>query len=395
MRSVYYGLLLWMSFFFVGAALAAPRIVNGEPAQPGAQPWMAALLKKGSAPLRAAHFCGGTLIQPRIVLTSAHCVVDHQSQDIEVLLNSDSLRPPYQGERLAVSTISIHPDYNLWNQKNDIALILLAKPSVQPPVAIDVGVETLLKTLQPDKLAVALGWGATRASDQAIPVVPEDLDCMITSISQNTPLDDQFDCMIYPRVGSPELLRVELPLVDVATCRAAYHEDWITDSMLCAGYAAGGKDTCTGDSGGPLLIESGQRAVQVGITSWGTGCAQPDSYGVYTAIWPYRDWILHRAGQLTFQGVCPQAPQLTVQQVPVESSQQTRVTLSWEAIPSATGYTLFYVQPPYFEEIYHLDLGAATQFSAILDPGHAYLVALRAHNARCASAFSNIEWIEP
>lgn len=395
MRSVCYGLLLGMIVFFACAAHAAPRIVNGEPAQPGAQPWMAALLKKGSAPLRAAHFCGGTLIQPRIVLTSAHCVVDHQPQEIEVLLNSDSLRPPYQGERLAVSAISIHPDYNPWNQKNDIALILLAKPSGQPPVAIDAGVETLLKTLQPGKLAVALGWGATRPSDQATPVVTEDLDCMITSISQNTPLDDQFDCMIYPRGGSPELLRVELPLVDAATCRAVYPEEWLSSTMLCAGYAEGGKDTCTGDSGGPLLIESGQRAVQVGITSWGTGCAQPDSYGVYTAIWPYRDWILHRAGQLTFQGVCPQAPQLTVRQEAVEMTGQTRVTLSWEASSSATGYTLFYVQPPHFEDIYHLELGTATQFSAVLDPGYAYLVALRAHNARCASAFSNIEWIEP
>ena len=394
MRHCFIHLLLWVGLLNAPWATAVPRIVNGEMAQAGAQPWMAALLEKGSVPLRAAHFCGGTLIQPRIVLTSAHCVIDYRPAEIEVLLDSDSLRPPYRGERIAVSALVTHPQYDHWTLNNDIALILLARPSTQTPLAIDAGTATLLTSLDPGKRAVALGWGETYPSDQTIPPVPEDLDCIVTTIGQNTPLAGQFDCLIYPNRGSSELLRVELPLVDPATCRTVY-KDWLADTMLCAGYAEGGKDTCTGDSGGPLLVDIGERMVQIGITSWGTGCAQPESYGIYTAVWPYRDWISRRAGQLTFQAACPRAPELSVSQEAIAASGQTRVILSWNAVDNAEAYTLFYVQPPHFDAIHHLDMGMARQFSADLDPGQAYLVALQARNARCASPFSNVEWVEP
>ena len=39
----------------------------------------------------------------------------------------------------------------------------------------------------------------------------------------------------------------------------------------------GGADACQGDSGSPLVIK-GTRT-QVGIVSWGYGCAKPDLYG--------------------------------------------------------------------------------------------------------------------
>lgn len=52
-------------------------------------------------------------------------------------------------------------------------------------------------------------------------------------------------------------------------------------SMICTLYKYGGKDACQGDSGGPLVDSS---KTQVGIVSWGIGCARSDNPGVYTRI---------------------------------------------------------------------------------------------------------------
>jgi secreted trypsin-like serine protease len=63
----------------------------------------------------------------------------------------------------------------------------------------------------------------------------------------------------------------------------------VLDAMLCA--SAPGKDTCQGDSGGPLVVAHGNGSfTQVGITSFGNGCAR-DYPGVYTRVSAYGDWI--------------------------------------------------------------------------------------------------------
>ena len=50
--------------------------------------------------------------------------------------------------------------------------------------------------------------------------------------------------------------------------------------MICAGYRGlGGKDACQGDSGGPLICNHGNKAVLVGVVSWGRRCAEPNHLG--------------------------------------------------------------------------------------------------------------------
>ena len=77
------------------------------------------------------------------------------------------------------------------------------------------------------------------------------------------------------------LREASVPLVPHATCAAYYGSGAILPGMLCAGLAAGGRDACQGDSGGPLFVsDAAGRHVQVGVVSWGSGCALPNAYGV-------------------------------------------------------------------------------------------------------------------
>lgn len=71
------------------------------------------------------------------------------------------------------------------------------------------------------------------------------------------------------------------------------------ERFICAGDSDGQKDSCEGDSGGPLVLlaeqaSTGQarmRYYQVGIVSFGLGCAVKGIPGVYTRVTRYLGWI--------------------------------------------------------------------------------------------------------
>ncbi|KAF2890093.1 hypothetical protein ILUMI_14222, partial [Ignelater luminosus] len=60
----------------------------------------------------------------------------------------------------------------------------------------------------------------------------------------------------------------------------------VTDNMFCGGWPSGSRDSCSGDSGGPLL----QMGLLVGITSWGRKCGRGYP-GVYTKLSEFQDWL--------------------------------------------------------------------------------------------------------
>ena len=228
--------------------LAIPRmagnekIVGGVEAVKGEFPFIVSL--RGSY---GGHFCGGSLIKKDWVLTAAHCV----PAGIKTVVAGLYDQSQNQGvEKLDVDKVIPHPDYNKKPQDWDYALVHLKTASKYPPVALNKSV------ISGQADFVTAGWGYTEENGQ------------------------------IPNV----LRKVTVPLVSPEACSAAYPGS-ITDQMICAGLAAGGKDSCQGDSGGPLLIGSGASAKLAGVVSWGEGCARPNKYGVYSKVSSAIAWI--------------------------------------------------------------------------------------------------------
>src|SRR5690606_10019215 len=90
-----------------------------------------------------------------------------------------------------------------------------------------------------------------------------------------------------------DLNRVVVPIVsnEEANAPSAYNGD-VDETMIAAGYDGGGKDACQGDSGGPMVVFDHQNEpVQVGVVSWGIGCARPNKFGIYSRVSSGFEWI--------------------------------------------------------------------------------------------------------
>lgn len=238
----------------VAEPLTVIRIVGGHPADPQEWPWMAALLRPGDA-----HFCGGSLITPRHVLTAAHCITPFKPSDITVRLGEYTFEVKNETAHtdFAVSSAKVHEEYDEVTYHNDVAIITLERsteftadiwPVCLPPADENyVGME-----------GTVTGWGTIHFSG---PV-------------------------------SPVLMEVTVPVWTNEECRGSYPERNITERQLCAGGREAGKDSCQGDSGGPLMIQAGDRSwTVVGVVSFGQGCAEVKYPGVYTRVSKYLDWI--------------------------------------------------------------------------------------------------------
>jgi secreted trypsin-like serine protease len=234
-----------------------PRIIGGKAAADGEYPWMVGLLDPAEPDNYDAQFCGASLIHPRWVLTAAHCVEGKRAEDIEVVVGATDLDDSSDGQRIAVAEVILAPGYNAFTSDSDFALLRLesAASGTVMPLLDD---PTLAA---PGVLATVIGWGDTTNGQGNFPT---------------------------------RLQEVELPVVDLAVANAsAAYEGTLTENMLPAGFAEGGKDSCSGDSGGPLMVPSPLAPgwMQAGVVSFGAGCALPDVYGIYTRIGNFRDFV--------------------------------------------------------------------------------------------------------
>ncbi|KAB7505504.1 Coagulation factor XI [Armadillidium nasatum] len=226
--------------------------------------------------------CAGAILNSKYVLTAANC-----------------LDPESLGEkRLSVIHLG---DYNLDTEK-DCLLTLLGLRCSKPHIAV--GIEETV--LHPDynirgkysddialiRLNATLNFEDRSTTIGPVCLPPKDFNFKAFA-GNRTPVAAGWGLSKYGE-GSNILFRVNIPIADDALCRKRYKENFV-GNQLCIGGSEGGFDTCSGESGSPLVMPGyyAPPFLEVGIASFGPfPCGLEGFPTVYTNVADYRDWII-------------------------------------------------------------------------------------------------------
>ncbi|XP_012272593.1 chymotrypsin-1 [Orussus abietinus] len=242
--SLLFGVLL--AFSTSAEEAQEPKIVGGSDAEDGAYPYQVSLR------LKNRHFCGGSILNERWILTAAHCLSGFNESKISVVVGTNTLDEG--GDVYKVQKIIGHPKYSSLLIRNDIGLIQVDTPIVfgDKVKPVQLPTENFKKNDYP---AILSGWGTTS----------------------------------YPGDVPNKLQHITLSVIDQRECLNTSLR--VTDDNICT-LNKKGEGACHGDSGGPLVADG----VQIGVVSWGTPCAKgrPD---VFTRVFSYVDWIKNHLEQ--------------------------------------------------------------------------------------------------
>jgi len=239
------------------------KIVNGEDAKYGEWPWQVSLRQWRTATF--LHKCGAALLSENWAITAAHCVESVNPDELLLRMGefdlNDEEHEPFTFQDRKVQIVASHPKFDPKTFEYDLALLRFYEPVVFTPNIIPVCIPEDDEDLV-GRDAWVTGWGR---------------------LYEDGPLPSKMQ-------------KVTLPIINNTECEMMYEKagfrEHIPHIFICAGYREGGKDSCEGDSGGPMSVEREDgRYNLAGIISWGIGCAKRNQPGVMTRIAYFRDWI--------------------------------------------------------------------------------------------------------
>ncbi|TRY69532.1 hypothetical protein TCAL_09615 [Tigriopus californicus] len=244
------------------SVMRSGRIVNGLAADYGEWPWQVSLRQWRTATY--LHKCGCALLSENWAITAAHCVENVSPDDLSLRMGEYDLNgvsEPHKFVDRTVQIVASHPKFDPKTFEYDLALLRFYEPVTFSPNIIPICIPEDDKSLV-GETAWVTGWGRLY-EDGPLPSVMQE---------------------------------VGLPVIKNSDCELMYKDagyvEHIPNIFICAGYEEGGKDSCEGDSGGPMVVQKEDgRFMLSGVISWGIGCAEKNQPGVYTRISHFKDWI--------------------------------------------------------------------------------------------------------
>lgn len=277
--------LLLLTLAVLGLPVAS-AIYGGTDAQEGAYPWMAHIFVGEP---QEGTLCGGSLIAPTILLTAAHCIPHELDAllgpnlvtggetlaDYRVMFGQVDVRGEH-GDVYEVVAAQRHPGARLLlphaggagHAANDVGILELSRPAPYPTIRTATNED--LDLYPSGTTARVIGWGCTETA-------------------------------CFPN----RLQQVDVPVFSDAECAAApnYALMYHAPTELCAGER--GRDSCGGDSGGPLFVHDENGPVVFGVVNYGAyasveqdpaevmpaPCGSRQHPGVYAEVAAFEDFL--------------------------------------------------------------------------------------------------------
>ena len=235
-----------------GTMLPKPIIIGGKDSEKGRYKYVVSLINSGGF-----HVCGGSLIARDLILTAAHC----NGYFVKVQIGRyDTSDKSETFEVFDVNGKIVHESYDARLLRNDFMVVRINGLSSNPVVVLN-------EDEQVPEVLTVVGWGVQDVNGEPYQGPLQETQVKYVPNSKCNMSAGYINGVYYTYYGI------------------------IRDNMLCAG--APSTDACSGDSGGPLLIKGSNASedIQVGIVSWGFGCAYPDFPGVYARVSNQIKWI--------------------------------------------------------------------------------------------------------